>query len=221
MIETVAIDMMLMHYAAGSLGPYESLVVAAHLSLNPDARKKMSRYEAEGGRLINKASPSPVTQACLESVLQRIDNPREESKAQHKTLPDGLTLPQAIATLLSKNCAENPRCWSKVAQGIETIELRICTSEPRQRKLRLMRLAPHQQTPLHRHAGREITLVLEGGFSDQTGHYKKGDLIVINDPSLIHNPRADDTGCLSLCLTEAPLRFTDPFTQMINLLRRL
>ncbi|GEQ99766.1 hypothetical protein JCM17845_03900 [Iodidimonas gelatinilytica] len=53
----------------------------------------------------------------------------------------------------------------------------------------------------------ELTLVLQGSFSDNTGHFGTGDL-EIADANLNHQPTADpDMSCICLAATDAPLRF--------------
>lgn len=222
--ELAPVEMLLMQYAAGSLSPYEALIVAAHLSLKPEAKKKVSAYERVGGELMRNETPASLSRDCLDKVLGRIgscgESPAVGGRAQRE-MPTDAPLPEPVRQLLSGACMEDARCWTKLSPGVMKIELRVCSSEPARRKLRLVRMAPLQQTPLHAHAGREITLVLEGGFTDVSGHYTKGDIIVINDPRFAHSPRADETGCLALSLTEAPLRFRHPLAGLLNLLMRI
>lgn len=225
MIDPFMVEMLLMQYAAGALSPYEALMVAAHVSVNPESRRKISRYEAEGGRMICDEKPAPVKSDCLDSVLRKIDGCGENnlsSPSPHNYSDDSLSLkiPAPVLDLLYRSCGNKKLCWQQVAQGIRKIDLNVCTSEPRRRRLRLIHLMPGQATPLHAHAGREVTVVLDGGFTDCTGHYAKGDIVIVDDPRFVHSPKADDTGCLSLTLTDAPLRFTQPVVQFFSILRR-
>lgn len=226
------LDALLMQYAAGNLSPYEALLVAAHLSLKPEARKKVSSYEKVGGDVIRESAPARLQADCLEKVLARIDvscaspsssppAPVPCAKAKAPPLSHDLGLPEPVYALLCAACIEDPHCWSSMTGGVMKMELRVCPSEPARRKLRLMRLAPGQSTPAHAHAGREITLVLEGGFTDCSGHYGPGDVVIINDHRFVHSPRADETGCLCLTLTEAPLRFAHPLTHILNFFHRV
>lgn len=222
--ELAPIEMLLMQYAAGSLSPYEALIVAAHLSLKPEARKKVSAYERVGGELMRDEKPATLSRDCLDKVLGKIGNCGDSPAVggnSRREMPADTGMPETVRKLLSGACMEDARCWSKLSPGVMKIELRVCSSEPSRRKLRLLRMAPFQTTPLHAHAGREITLVLEGGFTDTSGHYSKGDIIVISDPRFVHSPKADETGCLALTLTEAPLRFRHPLAGLLNLLMRV
>ena len=74
-------------------------------------------------------------------------------------------------------------------------------------RARLLRGVPGAETGAHRHAGLEYTLVLKGGFSDETGTYAPGDLQVM-EGDMRHNPVADPgEDCINLAVTTAPLKF--------------
>jgi putative transcriptional regulator len=64
----------------------------------------------------------------------------------------------------------------------------------------------------HSHKGKEITLVLEGAFSDETGSYKRGD-IVIHDQRSSHAPQADQRlGCTVLSIMDGPIQIKASFS---------
>ena len=61
--------------------------------------------------------------------------------------------------------------------------------------------------PDHGHRGTELTLVLQGAFTDATDHFGAGDIEVANE-ELDHTPVADiGADCICLAATDAPLRF--------------
>ncbi len=219
-------ETLLMRYAAGVLPPYESMLMAAYLTVSEDARQRMASFEAAGGRMIENVEPVSVTQTCLNNILamtQPQQRPCDETKGP---CPDALqdsdcTIPKLLRKLVDAHCPQQKLDWEHVTPGIAKIDITLCRSEPRSRRLRLLRLAPHQTTPTHYHFGTEITLVLEGGYSDETGHYRRGDMVIVTDPALHHSPRAMDSGCTCLTLTEAPLRFDNMFVQLFNIFRRI
>ena len=72
----------------------------------------------------------------------------------------------------------------------------------------LLRIRAGGFIPTHRHRGTEMTLVLQGGFSDATGTYHRGDFLMRGSEDE-HAPRAlDDEDCICLAVLDAPLRFT-------------
>lgn len=70
------------------------------------------------------------------------------------------------------------------------------------RRLALVRFTPGSSAPAHRHLGHETIHVLEGGFDDDFGSHKSGDLVVY-PPDSVHawsSPR----GALLLVLWDGP-----------------
>lgn len=223
MIDPSLIEMMLMQYAAGGLSPAEALMVASHAALNPKARKKIEAYEAVGGQLLCESQTRPVTPDCLDKIMARIDGACGDTPCrdtQAVPLPPDCGLPKNVLGLINTSCKTQKATWSQLQNGIEVIHLKTCTGTIPAHRLRLLRLAAHQSTPPHRHKGIEITLVLDGDFHDQTGHYATGDMIVIDDPDFEHAPMAGAQGCLCLTLTEAPLRFQATTIRILNLFKR-
>ena len=61
-----------------------------------------------------------------------------------------------------------------------------------------------------------MTLVLEGGFSDDEGHYGVGDF-VMRDAEQQHSPTATrDRDCICIGVLDAPIKFTDWKYRAIN-----
>jgi putative transcriptional regulator len=116
-------------------------------------------------------------------------------------------VPEPVVGIVRSSCRGGRKEWQTQGPGVEVMELSLARCVPRRQRLRLVRLQPSQETPAHSHRGREITLVLSGGFADTSGEYHAGDILIVADPALSHTPRAGGEGCVCLMLTEAPLRF--------------
>ena len=87
-------------------------------------------------------------------------------------------------------------------------------------KATLMRIAPGCAMPRHTHDGREMLIVLEGGYSDEIGTYDVGDVAVAN-PEVVHRPVADPVeGCLCFAVTDARVKLTGPIGRVLNLFIR-
>jgi putative transcriptional regulator len=79
-----------------------------------------------------------------------------------------------------------------------------------------LRCRPGSAIPSHTHQGREAILVLQGGFSDEGGHYGLGD-IAVSDGSIDHRPVADRTiECIIFIALEAPVQLTGRFGSFIQ-----
>ncbi len=82
--------------------------------------------------------------------------------------------------------------------------------------MRLLRIPAGKPVPEHSHGGRELTLVLAGSFSDETGRFARGD-IEDADENLEHQPIADEgEDCICLAVTDAPLKFRSWFVRMVQ-----
>ncbi len=215
-----ALDMLLMRHAAGKLDPHESLLVNAAMALNDTIRNRIAQYEALGAQLICEQQ-AQVEHTCLERVMARIQNPAPEaSPCADKSKPcppsPDTHIPEVVHGMISAVCAQKQKQWSRATHGIMRIDLRVIEPTPTQKFLKLMKMAPKFATPKHSHSGTEITLILHGGYEDEFGTWKKGDIVILTDPRFAHQPVAGDDGCVCLTLTESPLHFHNPVTRMIN-----
>lgn len=204
-----AYEALLLGYAAGLLDQAQSFVIAMHLALSPPARKRVSLCEALGGVLMEKeCSPAAMREGSLESVLARLDRPApwgaSPARQREIELPADLGLPEHIAREMRCSCTSHKK-WKALYPGLKAYELHL---ECRRSKARLMRAEPHFKSPRHTHGGIEITLVLDGAYSDETGSYARGDL-AIADESMEHTMMAcRERGCVSLVVSSAPMRLT-------------
>lgn len=225
MIDPSILEILLMEYAAGHLRPSEALVVTCHLALSPNARKRVQAYEALGAKMIcddcGENDIAAVSDDCFDKIMSRIEQPAPIMMQVPRTpMQQDRSIPPAVMSLLCGHCTERSIRWQAIGPGVEAVSLHVPAGSPCRHRLRLMRLGPHQQIPMHRHGGREMTLVLEGSFSDHTGTYRKGDLVVIDDPAFAHQPRAGDQGCLCLILTDAPIYFKKVHVWILRIFRR-
>lgn len=94
-------------------------------------------------------------------------------------------------------------------------------SETEGGSVRLLYIPAGQAVPDHSHNGLELTLVLQGSFSDETGRFGVGD-VEIGDEDLEHTPIADaGDACICLAATDAPLRFNAFLPRLLQPLFRI
>jgi len=68
----------------------------------------------------------------------------------------------------------------------------------------------------HDHKGLEVTIVLDGAFSDEKGTYRKGDFL-LREPGESHRPTATrDQDCLCLSMISAPVKLSGLMGKIIN-----
>ncbi len=219
-------DAVLTAYAAGALGEGLSLLVATHLSLCPTCRAALAAAEALGGALLESIALAPMSGDACASVLARLDDGRAEAPNAPVTAQRGSVtrrrapssparagqpgrhagtpeLPAPLRDYVSDLSAAR---WQWVGTGVRQLDL---MHRPRGRDTaRLLRIAPGRVLPHHGHGGLELTVVLQGSFSDEQGRFTRGDLAEI-DADAAHQPIADSgEPCICLIGTDAPLRFS-------------
>jgi putative transcriptional regulator len=208
---------MLMDYAAGSLTEAPALLVATHLALCPDCRGRVSTLEALGGVLLEELAPAPMDADCLDAVLARLDDPDSgepaPGRSPYRTAPKATQprLPEPLRSYAGGDA--EAISWRRLISGIEEHDLPIAGPSL---KARLYRIAPGVVIPRHTHGKSEMLLVLEGGFSDQRGHFARGD-VAISDHTVDHAPMADQgEPCICLAVIEGPLTLTGPIGRWLN-----
>jgi putative transcriptional regulator len=200
----------LLDYTSGALGEAWGLAIATHLALCPDCRRTVAFMEDVGGCLLETVSPVPVKQNAFETLLTELENVKEEVKTPPSEIKetaslDRPVLPQPLRSYLG--CDVGELSWEGLGMG--TRQVKIQTGEEGGATVRLLRIPAGRKVPHHSHGGREMTLVLSGGFSDETGSYGRGDLQEA-DTNVKHQPHASlGEDCVCLAVTDAPLRFSN------------
>jgi putative transcriptional regulator len=102
--------------------------------------------------------------------------------------------------------------WKRAFGGFEQIELGLHGDTHR---VALLRLQPGKGLPVHRHVANEYTVVLQGGYTDNTGNYGVG------EGPQEHEPIADPgEPCIALIVVEKPIVLTGALGRWLNPLLR-
>lgn len=206
-------DTLLIDYAGGALSEGAALVLATHLAFCPGCRRMVAEMEAVGGALLDDLEPETLSADCLNSVLACIDGDQVLRPAPPPCRPIAARspvpmvsrpqLPEPLRGYLPGGI-ETGR-WRFLQRGMRFIEL----DAGKTGTTRLIRMKGSIAAPRHTHGEIELTVVLEGGFSDELGVFQPGD-IAIADPSIDHQPVSDPEGCLCIAATIGGLRLTGP-----------
>lgn len=207
---------LLLKYSSGQAEPAISVAVGVHVHECSTCQKSIAEFEAVGGSTLEAI---PVEQQTTDTVT---DNLFDKLMQDVEQLPDNQSVSVyddcAVASIdrpflqqLSERNYGNLQ-WQKVTKNI--FKATVAMNDPRYH-VELLRFAPKAKIPIHTHTGSEITVVLEGQFSDKGGTYKSGEFIV-SDSSVEHQPLAGSEGCVCLAITDAPLKFTGTFGPIIN-----
>jgi putative transcriptional regulator len=199
----------LLEYASGAAREPVALLIATHLALCPACRRATAELEAVGGALLEAAPPEAVAEDSLARLLARLDRPEPAGDVVPPPAGEPL-LPQPLRGYVGGSLDQ--LAWRRLGP---VAEARLLTGFA-PLTTRLLEVKPGASMPGHTHAGHELTLVLQGGFGDRTGHYLRGD-VAEADSEVDHHPIADDgEPCLCLVVTDAPLRLTGRLGRLLN-----
>ena len=203
---------LLLEYASGTQREPVALLIATHLALCPRCREHTRGLEALGAALVDQLGPEPVAGDSFARLLARLDEPEpaaEPCRAAPETRGQP-GLPQPLRDYVGGSLDRLK--WRRLGPIAETRLLRDFPGFT----TRLVWLRAGTGAPAHTHGGTELTLVLEGGFKDGSGHYLRGD-VEYADAAVDHRPVADPHGdCLCLAVVDAPVRLTGRFGRLIN-----
>ena len=212
---------LLLDYAAGNLPEGPALAVALQVALDPASRRTVDALAAMGGALLDGAAAGEAPDetgagfddAAMEKMLARLNAaPVEPKPAQVARRPGFEWAPAPLLRYLGPNAALKRRFggYEEIAVGLHGDTHRVS----------LLRLEPGKGLPVHRHVGNEYTIVLQGGYTDNTGNYGVGDFAVGPGPEQ-HEPIADPgPACIALIVVEKPIVLTGVWGRLLNPLVR-
>jgi putative transcriptional regulator len=199
-------DATLMSFAAGSLPEALAAVVAAHIDVCPRCAREVRRMEAIGTALFSGLRTRAMQQPANLMAVRRAEADVAEP---HWDAAPSTDVPAALAHLIGRSL--DGVAWKTLAPGVQHYRLPTRTGD-----LRLLKVSPGRRMPEHGHGGSEITLMLRGSYSDETGTYFAGDVADLDD-GVVHRPVADPfDGCICLIASERPARFKGLLPRMVQ-----
>jgi len=211
-------------FTAGTLIETISLVVASHISICPDCRKRQDQLENIGGIQLQFAEPEGMSSDALQKAMIKLG---KQELTPAFSPADTSTLSSSSGTALNFRNPEVPKPlrayipdrledveWKPIAPGIKYFAMEgLKTANG---TLSLLKIAPGVNIPEHGHQGIELTQVLKGSFRDEIGRFGVGDIADF-DSDIKHQPIADtNEACICLIATEAPLRFTSLLPRLVQ-----
>ncbi len=193
---------LLNEHAAGSLALAQSVCVTLHLNYCEQCRRVHQQLNDLGSAMFEKLAPSTVSAQLLDSVMARLDAEAEPLSYRTHEVAGGT--PPLVQRLMHRDYQDLD--WRRIGGHVRICHLR--TGDP-ENEFALYHIKAGGKIPRHTHRGTELTLVLEGSFSDEAGHYEAGDFL-IRDAQHQHTPTATrDRDCVCIGVLDAPVRFTD------------
>lgn len=205
----------LMSYASGTLDEAFALVVSCHLSMCKSCKEEMVALSAIGGTLLENEDSVPVDTSVLDQLMGKIEK-------SNKTTSNVATLPMrkkrngAVPMPLQSyiGTSYDQVQWKRIGPGTATYLLPL--SRGAEGSVRLIRIAPNCSVPEHGHGDQELTLILEGAYTDELGHFGAGDVADL-DEHVEHQPKVtSETDCICLAATSAPTRFKSFIPRMLQ-----
>lgn len=205
---------LLLDYATGALNEPLSLAMATHLSLSMKHASEYQALNVVGGALLDDGDYAHIDEDAdfgLSSVLARLDDEPVSAKPVSFGSVTSDIIPAPLREYLPGDL--DVLKWRKAGPGVE--EYRIKTGS-KTGKTSLLRIQPGRAMPEHTHAGREITVVLNGSYADGAETYVRGDIQLADDHEN-HQPVAHEVdGCICLIALDAPVKLTGPVGRLLN-----
>ncbi|MFY8274795.1 ChrR family anti-sigma-E factor [Pseudoalteromonas sp. SSDWG2] len=205
---------LLQQYVAGTLPASLSVAISAHHEMCDACAKKAAELESQAAlATFDDATTSELSANELDDAMSMmmnditadadIDEFSFESRKELTVGDRSITLPRSLSHLSMSRFVQA----GKLARSrLELEEGSIRTS--------LLFIAPGGTIPEHTHTGFELTLLLDGHFSDEHGEYVPGDFIWLDDKH-DHTPYTEN-GCLCLAVVNSALHFNKGLSKLLN-----
>jgi len=177
-------DETLAAFAGGHLDEGLALVVAAHLELDGESRRRMREFMAIQGELLDRIEPIPMAARY----------PAEELEP-HSAIATPAESPAIAADVpaVLRPYALGP--WRPIGLRIAMRRVEVPGADSR---VFMLRAGPGIALPPHKHTGFEWTTILAGAYEHQYGRYVVGDFDEA-DTEHDHTPAVDPVeGCTCL-----------------------
>ncbi|MDP3411371.1 ChrR family anti-sigma-E factor [Bosea sp. (in: a-proteobacteria)] len=204
----LASDETLAGFAAGRLDEGMSLVVAAHVEMNPASADALREIDAIGGAVLARGEAVPMLSSA-EDALARLGGGRELGRSPAPRREAGV--PRVLQPY------ELGR-WHMIGRGVSLRRVHVPGAEAR---VFMLRAAPGTRLPEHRHTGNEWTTILAGAYEHEYGRFARGDFDEANEDHE-HHPHVDPVeGCTCIVALTGEVRFKGWLGRMLQPLVRL
>ena len=207
---------LLVDYATGAMSDGEALMVGLHLDACPSCRRGVIAALTLGGTFLEDITPARVPPSLFQRTLAAID--AAEDRAGSEAAAPVPNFAAGWPERLRAHLARRPvGAWRWLPAGFRALRVPV---EDELKRLWVM-VAPGGRGPLsHRHLHEEWTVVLEGGFSDETGIYAAGDFAYMDTGDEHRLTAEPGEGCVCLILLRSnPEYLTLPGKLLAPLLR--
>ncbi|WP_105169585.1 ChrR family anti-sigma-E factor [Pseudoalteromonas sp. T1lg23B] len=209
MIKYHPTEELLTQFSQGALPATLSIAVSAHIELCDCCRSKVESLESANADTLFTTLEDDIEQDDFSSLFAQItssddiDIPKayvpKTLEYQNRTV----ALPRAIANMKRGNFVQLGKL-SRSRLQLDDGELRAS----------LLQIGAGGEIPHHTHTGFELTLLLDGEFSDERGSYVPGDFIWLDGRH--HHSPATQSGCLCFTVVNSALHFNKGLSKLLN-----
>ena len=204
---------LLQEFAAGSLPLAQSACIAVHLHFCEHCQRQVKALTQVGAEMFDALPPADIDDSMLDHLLDHLE---DEAPLTYNSMPSQDEGPVLVQRLMNGSYEDLE--WQRINAALQIARLR--TGDP-ENEFALYHIKAGGSIPRHAHRGTELTLVLEGSFSDEEGVYHQGDFLM-RDAADEHTPTASKTAdCICIGVLDAPIRFKpwnyrilNPFIQL-------
>jgi putative transcriptional regulator len=208
-------DDILEQYAAAELPVSVAVAVAIHVEMCACCQDKVNAKQAKQAESIFE-SESAIEAGTIDfddmlsaiTVDDTLDVVTAQPKQNVLLDENSITLPSALSNLDVSH-------WQRVGKLARS---RVALDDGALRSS-MLQIDAGGQVPHHTHNGFEITLLLDGSFSDEMGTYNKGDFIWLNGEHN-HQPETIE-GCLCYTVVSDALHFNHGVSRLLNPIGKL
>ncbi len=232
-------DAVLEAFVTGELPASVSLVTSSHIEMCQRCQQRVEQLtEAAALKAFDLEEAFNENEFIApfdaDSVFSNDDeNLSPESQVDSRLLDNIMALPaEDLSVELDKEAGFFEYAGDKVSvpralrsiplqswQGVGKVSRARFNFDDEDLRMSLLHIDKGGLVPQHTHKGFEITLLLQGSFEDEMGHYVAGDFIWL-DGKHTHEPVTKE-GCTCLTVSSDALRFTQGVSQLLNPIGKL
>jgi putative transcriptional regulator len=197
-------DDLLLGHASGNQNPAVRLLMSVHEALCPPCREAGSDLRSIGAAMLDDDEVLPsleMSRGARARAMDAVGSMPASSGSVPSPRPPAASEPTVELVLGFRDHPEKAD-WRWRAPGVTEVRLPLAWNGI---PVTVARLRSGLRIPKHTHAGRELTLILSGGFRDPIGEYRAGD-VADYDSAVSHHQVIDtDEDCLCLVVNQSRL----------------